>query len=298
MKVSVIIPAYNEQDTIGELIEEIKKMKNPASGGQGDLLINSDFEIIVVDDGSTDNTAETALSQGAKVCRHPYNIGNGASIKTGARAAQGEYLVFMDADGQHSPSDILSLLDDLDKYDMVVGARGKNLKLNYTRTILNNILNKIATFLAGHKILDLTSGFRAVKKERMMEFMHLLPNTFSSPSTLTLAMFKAGFPVGYKQLSGAAKRTKGKSKIKLFKDGFLFLCIVAKIIILFDPLKVFLPASVFLFLCGITLAVYQLIVHGGIFGGSVFILLLGVFIFFFGFLADQIASIRRDFRKY
>lgn len=285
IKVSVIIPAHNEEKTIGDIIDGIRR-------------VSEDFEIIVVDDGSTDNTYKISKERRVRVIKHPYNIGNGAAVKSGARAAIGDYLVFMDADFQHDPYDIPRLLDGLDEYDMVVGARNPKGNLSFRRSFLNKILNKIASFLAGHNILDLTSGFRAVKKERMMEFLHLLPNTFSYPSTLTLALFKAGYSVKYEPLSTIQRRIKGKSKIHLFSDGLLFLCIVAKIIMLFDPLKFFLPVSLILFIVGSSLAIYQLLTRGGIMGGSVFTLLVSIFVFFFGFLADQVASIRREFNQY
>lgn len=289
MNVSVIIPAYNEAETIGEVIRGIKNV--------GATLSEEGFEIIVVDDGSTDSTADIAKKEGATVISHPYNIGNGASVKTGVRAATKDYLVLMDGDLQHDPADIPKLLAGLEKYDMVVGARTKGFHLSFVRSFLNSVLNKIASMLANHKVEDLTSGFRAIKRERMLEFIHLLPNTFSYPSTITLAMFKAGYPVKYEELSTITKRSKGKSKIRLMSDGVRFLYIVARIIMLFDPLKFFLPVSFFLFMAGISLAVYQLITKGGIFGGSLFTLLVSVFIFFFGFLSDQVASIRRQFHQ-
>lgn len=292
MNVSVIIPAYNEAETIREVIQGIKTAGVTLSAGPTD-----GFEIIVVNDGSTDDTAKIAKEEGAIVISHPYNIGNGASVKTGVRAATKDYLVLMDGDLQHDPADIPKLLAGLENYDMVVGARIKGLHLSFIRSFLNNILNKIASLLADHKVIDLTSGFRAIKRERMMEFIHLLPNTFSYPSTITLAMFKAGYPVKYEELSSITKRSKGKSKIKLLNDGVRFLYIVTRIVMLFDPLKFFLPASFLLFILGGALAVYQLITRGGIFGGSLFTLLVGVFVFFFGFLADQVASIRRQFHQ-
>lgn len=292
MNVSVIIPAYNEAETIGEVIKKIKSVG-------ANLCVRPDegFEIIVVDDGSTDTTADMARKEGAIVISHPYNVGNGASVKTGVRAATKDYLVLMDGDLQHDPADIPKLLAGLEKYDIVVGARTKGFHLSFVRSFLNSMLNKIASMLANHKVEDLTSGFRAVKKERMLEFLHLLPNTFSYPSTITLAMFKAGYPVKYEELSSITKRSKGKSKIRLISDGVKFLYIVTRIIMLFDPLKFFLPISFLLFITGISLAIYQLITKGGIFGGSLFTLLVSVFIFFFGFLADQVASIRRQFHQ-
>ncbi|MBI2251433.1 MAG: glycosyltransferase family 2 protein [Armatimonadetes bacterium] len=255
MKVSVIIPAYNEEDNLKELIPEIKKID----------------------------------------ISHPYNIGNGAAVKSGARTAQGDYLVFMDADFQHPPTEIPRLLDALKEYNLVVGARsGRN--LSFRRTLLNKILNSLAGFLVNKKILDLTSGFRAIRKELFLEFIHLLPNTFSYPSTLTLAVFKAGYSVKYELIPEIQRRKKGKSKINLFKDGILFLSLCARMIILFDPLKVFLPVSLFLLTLGFIFAVYQLITKGGLFGASIITLLIGIFIFFFGFLADQIAALRREIK--
>lgn len=282
MKVSVIIPAYNEEDNLKELIPEIKK-------------IDSSYEIIVVNDGSSDQTAKISQDLGARVISHPYNVGNGAAVKSGARTAQGDYLVFMDADFQHPPTEIPRLLDGLKEYNLVVGARsGRN--LSFRRTLLNKILNSLASFLANKKILDLTSGFRAIKKKLFLEFIHLLPNTFSYPSTLTLAVFKAGYSVKYELIPEIQRRKKGKSKINLFKDGILFLSLCAKMIILFDPLKVFLPVSLFLLTFGFIFAVYQLITRGGLFGASIITLLIGIFIFFFGFLADQIAALRREIK--
>lgn len=283
-KASVIIPAYNEAQNIGNLIKEIKK-------------INSGYEIILVDDGSEDNTSEIARSFNIKLIKHPYNIGNGGAIKTGTRHAKGKILVFMDADGQHDPKDIPRLLDHMNQYDMVVGARSKFSDVSKLRTISNYCLIKLANYLSGEKIDDLTSGFRAIKKERMMEFLHLLPNTFSYPSTITLALLRSGYPVRYVALSSIKKRRLGKSKINLFKDGFKFIMLVIRIIMLFDPLKIFLPSSLILLGLGIVFLTYNLFALKGIQESSMLLIIVGVLVFFFGLLAEQISQIRRELRS-
>lgn len=273
-KVSIIIPAYNEEESIGEIVRELRELY-PA------------YEVIVVNDGSTDETAKVASQAGAIVISHHYKIGNGAAIKTGIRQAKSDNLVFMDGDGQHDPRDVSKLLLDLGEYDMIVGARTRGSDVSRFRTFGNKIMNVVANVLAERKIPDLTSGFRAMKRDKMMEFFYLLPNTYSYPTTITIAMLKAGYQVKYLPLDTIKRRQKGKSEIKPLRDGFRFLIIILRIIMLFDPLKIFLPASLGLSLLGLLLALYQIIFRGGIHGASILILLTGIFIFFFGLLADQ-----------
>src|SRR5690554_6974303 len=223
MNVSVVLPAKNEAAAIGSTLERIFTHVPGA-------------EVIVVNDGSTDNTLEIAQAAGAKVVSHPYSKGNGAAIKTGARAATGEIVVFMDADGQHDPADIPRLLARLEEgHDMVVGARQKGSQASVGRGIANKFYNRLATYMTGHKIEDLTSGFRAVRASKFREFLYLLPNGFSYPTTSTMAFFRADYSVSYVPIH-AAQRI-GKSHIKLLKDGMRFLLIIFKIGTLYSPLK-------------------------------------------------------------
>ena len=281
---TVIIPAYNEEETIGEVVGKTR-------------TLSKDYEILVVDDGSTDGTALMAREAGAKVISHPYNIGNGAAVKTGVRHASSDFLLMMDGDGQHDAKEIPKLMEYLGEYDMVVGARISKSDVSSFRTFGNRLLNRVANVLAERKIPDLTSGFRAIKKEKMEEFLHLLPNKYSYPTTITLAMMKSGYFAKYVPLDSIQRRKSGKSHIKPFRDGFRFLLIITRVIMLFDPLKVFVPASLALLFIGVTLAIVNLIVAGGIQGSSVLTILTSIFIFFFGFLADQSARIRRELNR-
>jgi glycosyltransferase involved in cell wall biosynthesis len=241
-KVSIIIPAYNEAQTIGELVE---KIQNLFYG----------FEIIVINDGSSDATAEAARDAGAIVYSHPYNIGNGAAIKSGIRIASGDILVFMDADGQHDPKEIEKLLEYFSDYDMVVGARGTDHQASWGRALANKIYNRFASYVAKFSIEDLTSGFRAIKSEIARNFLYLLPNTYSYPTTLTLCTLRNGRSVKYVPLN-ARKRKAGKSKIKIFRDGIRFFLIITKICTLYSPLRVFLPVSLLTFLLGLSYYAY------------------------------------------
>ena len=240
MCISIILPAKNESAAIGITVEKIHAQL--AQIGQ-----TAGIEVVVVDDGSTDDTAAVAQAAGARVVDHPYSKGNGAAIKTGARAAQGEVLVFMDADGQHDPADIPRLLDKLNQgHDMVVGARQKGSQASVGRGLANGLYNRLASWMTGHKVEDLTSGFRAVRADKFREFLYLLPNGFSYPTTSTMAFFRAGYSVAYIPIH-AAKRI-GKSHIRLLRDGTRFLLIIFKIGTLFSPLKIFAPVALLMFL--------------------------------------------------
>jgi glycosyltransferase involved in cell wall biosynthesis len=279
-RISIIIPSYNEEQTIQTLIEDIKKLdlNNP--------------EIIVVDDGSTDKTSESIRSCGVKVIRHPYNMGNGAAIKTGIRHSSGDIIVMMDADGQHNPDDISKLLYEIGRYDMVIGARNINhFSLNH-RDIANYIYNLFATYVAGIKIHDLTSGFRAIRKQIAQEFISLLPNGFSYPTTLTLGLIKSGY--GVKFLPIAVNERIGKSKIKLLRDGIRFFLIIFKIASLYSPLRVFLPVSFAFFLLGMINYVHTLIAQNRFTNMSALLMSTSVIIFMMGFVAEQIAQLRFD----
>lgn len=231
---TIVLPAKNESGAIAGTVSAIAKEFSNA-------------EILVINDGSTDTTATLAESSGAKVVSHPYSKGNGAAIKTGARAATGNVIVFMDADGQHDPVDIVRLLAKLEEgYDMVVGARQKGSQASVGRGLANGFYNRLASWMTGHRVEDLTSGFRAVRADKFREFLYLLPNGFSYPTTCTMAFFRAGYSVAYVPIH-AAKRI-GKSHIRLLRDGVRFLLIIFKIGTLFSPLKIFAPVALLMFL--------------------------------------------------
>ena len=239
MHLSIILPAKNEAAAIGATVEKIHAQL-------AQMRLETDAEVLVVNDGSTDNTAAVAEAAGARVVHHPYSKGNGAAIKTGARAAQGEMLVFMDADGQHDPADIPSLLDKLNQgHDMVVGARQKGSQASVGRGLANGLYNRLASWMTGHKVEDLTSGFRAVRADKFREFLYLLPNGFSYPTTSTMAFFRAGYSVAYIPIHAA--RRIGKSHIRLLRDGTRFLLIIFKIGTLFSPMKIFAPVALLMF---------------------------------------------------
>jgi glycosyltransferase involved in cell wall biosynthesis len=285
---SVVIPALNEEECIYGVIENLVKKLESYAGFT---------EIIVVDDGSSDRTAEMARAAGARVIQHPYNIGNGASIKTGIRHAKGDWVAFMDADGQHSPEDLFQLLALMSKYDMVVGARTLKSKVSKFRTVGNTMLRLFAQWLVGQKIPDLTSGFRVMRQRKLSEFVNLLPNRFSYPSTITMAFIKSGYTVGYVPLDSIRRRAGGKSSIKPFRDGFRFLYIMARLAVLFEPMKLFMMISMAVLTLGLGMTVYQIMTIHGIHGASVLTVLAGLMIFFFGLLADQIAQLRMELRK-
>ncbi|MBN8750625.1 MAG: glycosyltransferase family 2 protein [Variovorax sp.] len=234
MKISIVLPAKNESAAVGQTVEGI-------------AAIHPGVEVIVVNDGSADATASVSEQAGAKVISHPYSKGNGAAIKTGARAATGDVIVFMDADGQHDPADISRLLDNLAQgHDMVVGARQRGSQASVGRSFANRLYNRLASWMTGHNVEDLTSGFRAVRADKFREFLYLLPNGFSYPTTSTMAFFRAGYSVAYVPIH-AAKRI-GKSHIRLLRDGARFFLIIFKIGTLFSPLKIFAPVALGLFM--------------------------------------------------
>ena len=236
MRLSIVLPAKNESAAIGSTVAGIRQQYPDTA----------EVEVLVVNDGSTDDTAAVAQAAGARVVHHPYSKGNGAAIKTGARAAQGEVLVFMDADGQHDPADIPRLLDQLSQgHDMVVGARQKGSQASVGRGLANGLYNRLASWMTGHKVEDLTSGFRAVRADKFREFLYLLPNGFSYPTTSTMAFFRAGYSVAYIPIHAA--RRIGKSHIRLLRDGTRFLLIIFKIGTLFSPMKIFAPVALLMF---------------------------------------------------
>ena len=277
--VTILLPAYNEELSIGATIRRIREL-------------HPDFEILVVDDGSTDNTLQKAMEAGANVWPHPYNIGNGAAIKSGLRAAQGEWVVMMDADGQHAPEDIARLLEHKDTFDMVVGARSSNSETAMHRDIANTVYNWFASYVTKFKVEDLTSGFRLVRLSTVRQFIYLLPNTFSYPSTLTMAYLRSGRSVKYVPIE--TKYRIGKSKIKLFQDGTRFFLIITKIATLFSPLRVFLPISAAFFAFALAYYLYTFVTMGRFTNMSAMLFNSSIIIFMIGLVAEQISQMRYD----
>ncbi|MFQ5433661.1 MAG: glycosyltransferase family 2 protein, partial [Anaerolineae bacterium] len=240
---SVIIPLYNESQIIGRLLNSLVNVL--------DQELDNAYEIIVIDDGSTDDSAvqvEKQTYSQVRICQHPYNMGNGAAVKTGIRAARGAWILLMDADGQHRPVNIPRLWALRDRFDMVVGARTKGSATAVHRDIANAIYNRFASYVCGRRIEDLTSGFRLIRTDLAKELVFLLPNTFSYPTTITLAIVRSGYSLAYVPIATAKRQ--GKSKIKLLRDGSRFFLILFKIATLFSPLKIFVPVSLFTFLLG------------------------------------------------
>ena len=274
---SVVLPAKNEAGAVSDTVAGIRE-RFP------------DAEVLLVDDGSTDATAQLVRDAGARVIHHPYSMGNGAAIKAGARVATGEVIVFMDADGQHDPADIPRLLARLDEgYDMVVGARDRDSQANVGRGVANRFYNRLASWMVGQRIRDLTSGFRAVKAEKFREFLHLLPNGFSYPTTTTMAFFRAGYPVAYEPIR-AAKRI-GKSHIRLVRDGIRFLLIIFKIGTLYSPLKLFLPIAFAHFVLGAGYYLYTFTVDHRLSSITIFLWSASVTIFLIGLVSEQITQL-------
>ena len=282
-RLSIILPAKNEAAGLQRTLPALRQAY-PAA------------EIIVVNDGSTDATAQIASDHGAIVVSNPYSMGNGAAIKRGARAASGDILVFMDADGQHSADHIQALLDKLDQgYDMVVGARDASGQANFHRGLANAFYNKLASHMTGHRIDDLTSGFRAVRAVRFREFLHLLPNGFSYPTTSTMAFFRSAYPVAYVPIP-VAKRVGNGSHIRPLKDGLRFLLIIFKIATLYAPMKLFAPVAAAFFLTGLGYYGYTFATQHRLTNMSTLLFSAAVIIFLIGLISEQITNLtyRRD----
>ena len=282
-EISIIIPVFNEADKLSELLNNIRGLRLASA------------EIIVIDDGSTDGSSDVAMNAGANVIRHPYNIGNGAAIKSGIRAAHGRLLVFMDGDGQHKPQDILKLLAQAKNYHMVVGARAKGSKRRFHRYAANVVYNLLASYVTRFKVKDLTSGFRLLSRLDALRFIDLLPNTFSYPTTLTLAFLRSGLTVKYVPIQTLYR--SGQSKISLVTDGVRFLLIITKIATLFAPFRVFLPVSGFFFCTGIGYYIYTYVTQGRFTNMAVLLLTTAVIVFMLGLVSEQIALLRMEQRS-
>jgi glycosyltransferase involved in cell wall biosynthesis len=280
--VSVVIPAYNEADVIGEVVAAL-------------AAADRWHEIIVVDDGSGDATGARAAAAGAAVVRHPYNKGNGAAVKSGIRRAGGEFVMIIDGDGQHSPDDARRLVSRLGEYDLVIGARASSTQATQGRKVGNALLNRLASYLTGRPIPDLTSGFRAGRRECLGEFLHLLPNGFSTPTTTTLAFIKAGYNVAFEPIE--ARPRIGTSKIRLARDGAKFFMIILKIVTIFSPLRVFTPLAGASIGLGILYGLWNVAVHARIPNGAVLLILFGVMVFLVGLVSEQISALRFEGRQ-
>jgi glycosyltransferase involved in cell wall biosynthesis len=280
--VSVIVPAMNEAAAIGPLVRDLSAL----AGWR---------EILVIDDGSTDATGAEAAAAGARVVRHPYNKGNGAAVKTGIREASGEFVLIIDGDGQHKPEDALRLVTRLGTFDLVVGARSSTTQAGATRRTGNAFLNRLASFLTDHEIPDLTSGFRAARRTHLLEFIHLLPNGFSTPTTTTMSFLRAGYNVAFEPVE--ARQRTGTSKIRLSRDGPKFLLIIFRVMTIFSPLRIFLPISGISMASGLAYAAWTIAVDGKIANGAVLLIMFAVIVFLVGLVSEQIAALRFDGRR-
>jgi glycosyltransferase involved in cell wall biosynthesis len=277
MSLSIVIPAKNEGGAIGAVVSKAREQY-------------ADAEIIVVDDGSSDDTAEVAAAAGATVVSHPESLGNGAAVKSGARAASGDIIAFMDGDGQHDAAELAPLLEQLDNgYEMAIGARDTGSHASVGRLFANGLYNGIASMMSGRKILDLTSGFRVARAEKFKQFLYLLPNGFSYPTTITMAFLRSGYPISFEPIT-AAKRV-GKSHIRPIRDGVRFLIIIFKIATLYSPLKIFLPTSGLFFATGVGYYAYSYLTAGRFTNMSMLLFSAAVIIFLIGLISEQITAL-------
>ena len=280
--VSVVIPAFNEALSISAVVMAMASVARWR-------------EIIVVDDGSVDATGARAQQAGACVVRHPYNKGNGAAVKTGIRRAAGEFVLIIDGDGQHRAADSLQLVSRLGEYDLVVGARSPSTQATHLRRFGNGALNRFAGYLTGRHIPDLTSGFRAARREYLLEFLHLLPNGFSTPTTTTLAFIKGGYNVAFEPTDASLRQ--GNSKIRLASDGTKFFMIILKIVTLFSPLRVFLPVALVSFVLGLGYAIWTIATQSHVTNSSVLLIVLAVMVLLVGLVSEQISTLRFEGRR-
>ncbi len=281
--ITIVIPAYNEAEGIARVIHDIKSLL-------------PDTPLLVVDDGSEDNTADVALLAGAAIIRHPYNKGNGAAVKTALRHVKTEKIVIIDADGQHPPEMLSVLINGLKKFDLVVGARTAKSDALLHRDVGNLMLRTFAGYLSGHKIPDLTSGFRAFDRAKALEFIHLYPNGFSFPSTCTMAFISAGYNVAFEPITATKRAIGTHSKIRPLRDGFKFGLLIIRIATMINPLRVFFPSGFLAFLIGISWTIRNVIVHGQFSVAGTLFVTLGIEIIFFGIVVDQLAALRLKIR--
>lgn len=280
--VTFVLPAYNEEG-VGVVVEEIRRLY-PRS------------PVLVVDDGSADESAARARAAGAEVVRHPYNKGNGAAVKTGLRAARTDWVVLLDADGQHPPEEAARLVEKLGEYDLVIGARDARAEVHWWRRAANAVFNGLASYLAGVPIADLTSGFRAARRSHMLEFLHLFPNGFSYPTTSTLSFLRAGYNVAFVPVK-MRFRASGASKIHPLQDGSRFLLIILKMSTLYNPLKVFLPLSLAFAAIGTAYGMWTFAVSGKFANGGVLAWMMAIFTFLVGLVSEQINALRTERRE-
>ena len=279
---SVVIPAFNEDASIGAVVRDLAAAERW-------------LEILVIDDGSHDETGARAAAAGARVIRHPYHKGNGAAVKSGIRQAAGDFILIADGDGQHRPADAARLVSQLGAYDLVVGARSVTTQASLARRLGNATLNRLASYLTEQPIPDLTSGFRAARRECLLEFIHLLPNGFSTPTTTTLAFLRAGYSVRFEPIEAAQR--EGASKIRLGADGFNFFMILLKVITIFSPLRIFAPISAGAFLLGAAYGGWTIATQSHVTNSSVLLILLSVVILLVGLVSEQISSLRTEGRR-
>ncbi len=284
-KVTIIIPAKNEATALPDVLRRLRAVLAARPEHES-------HEIVVVDDGSDDGTADVAAAAGARVERHPYSMGNGAAIKTGIRAARGDTLLMMDADGQHPPEDVPMLLDALPGYAMVVGARTRGTGTGAHRGLANHVYNALASYVVKHRVEDLTSGFRTMDAGHARRFVYMLPNTFSYPTTITLAFFRAGLPVRYVPIE--ARKRIGRSHIRIVRDGARFLLIILKITTIFSPLRIFLPLSAAAFVAGLGWYVHTFATVGRFTNASQLAFVLSVLLFALALISEQVAALRFD----
>ena len=280
--VTIVVPAFNESGSIGGVVTALRAAAPW-------------HEVIVVDDGSTDGTGKAAQDAGARVVRHPYNKGNGAAVKSGIRAAASDWIAIVDADGQHRTEDAKRIVAKLGDYDLVIGARDPRTQATTGRRLGNAILNGLASYLTERPIPDLTSGYRAARREYLLEFIHLLPNGFSTPTTTTLAFIKAGYNVAFEPI--AAEPRVGTSKIRLASDGAKFFLILLKVITIFSPLRIFAPVSGVAFAVGAAYGLWNYVYHARIPNGAVLLLMFSVIVILVGLISEQISSLRFEGRR-